>query len=293
MDALRQEKLAAAEGEEAEALEEAPSDEATDPLADVDLEAIALERALERGKHLVEARFVCIECHGADFSGGIMMEDDAMGSWQGPNLTAGAGGVVGDYTMADWDRIVRHGVKPDGTPAIMPSEDFVGMSDRELSDIVAYVRSFPPVDNAVPAISFGPIGFVLAAMGELPLSAERFAERVEHPPLPPETEVSATFGKHLIQVCTGCHRADLSGGPIPVGPPHWPAAGNLTPHEDGLKSWTEEDFITALTTGKRTDGTPLQSPMDLMTPYANNMTEVELKALWAYLQSLDPKPTGT
>lgn len=32
--------------------------------------------------------------------------------------------------------------------------------------------------------------------------------------------------------------------------------------------------------------TPVKPPMTMMLPYANNMAEVELKALWAYLSSL-------
>ena len=305
LDALRAEKAAEIgdggdpAGEEAGEASPDPLEDGeapgvpSDPLEGVDLEAIALERALARGKHLVEARFACIECHGQDFGGGIMVDDGAMGTWKGPNLTAGEGGVVADYTLTDWDRIVRHGVKKDGTAAMMPSEDFVGMSDRELSDIVAYIQSFAPVDAVVPPPSFGPIGFMLAATGELPLSADAHAQHEEHAALPPETEVTAVFGKHLVQVCTGCHRADLVGGPIAIGPPHWPPAGNLTTHEDGLHDWTEADFITAMREGKKKDGSVFLEPMNLMTPYANNMTDVELKALWAYLTSLEAKPTGT
>jgi hypothetical protein len=33
--------------------------------------------------------------------------------------------------------------------------------------------------------------------------------------------------------------------------------------------------------------------MTLIFPYARNMTEVEMQALWAFLQSVPPRPTGT
>ncbi len=273
-----------------EATDEA--DEAVDVLEGVDLDAIARERAQARGKHLVEARFACIECHGKDFSGGKMVDDPAMGTWLGPNITQGKGSRSKDFTIADWDRIVRHGVKKEGTAAIMPSEDFVGMSDRELSDIVVYIQSFAPVDNVVPAPTFGPIGTMLMATGKLPLSADHHADATDHIALPPKTEPTATFGKHLVQVCTGCHRADLSGGPIAIGPPDWPPSGNLTPHAEGMEGWTFEQFNTVMTTGKKADGTMVLAPMDLMMPYAKKMTEVEMQALFAYLQSLEGKPTG-
>ena len=68
-----------------------------------------------------------------------MIDDPAIGRVRGPNLRPARGIARASYTMADWDRIVRHGVKPDGKPAIMPSDDFFKMSDAELSDIVAYV----------------------------------------------------------------------------------------------------------------------------------------------------------
>jgi hypothetical protein len=62
----------------------------------------------------------------------------------------------------------------------------------------------------------------------------------------------------------------------------------LTPHPTGLASWTYEDFVAALREGVRPDGTPLRAPMDAMPEYAAQMTEVELQALWTYLQSLPP-----
>ena len=41
-----------------------------------------------------------------------------------------------------------------------------------------------------------------------------------------------------------------------------------------------------MTTGVRPDGSEVRVPMSLRMPYAKDMTEVELQAMWAYLQSL-------
>jgi mono/diheme cytochrome c family protein len=174
----------------------------------------------------------------------------------------------------------------------MPSEDFQRMSDEELSDIVAYIRSQPPVDNLVPPVSLGPLGKVLVATGQLPLSADRIPSHdAPHALLPPTAEASAEFGAHLAGICAGCHGEDLSGGPIPGAPPNWVPARNLTPHADGLAGWTYDQFTRAMREGVRPDGSPLQEPMTLITPYALNMTEVELQALWAYLQSVPAVPS--
>lgn len=259
--------------------------------AAIDEQAIALERAIARGKHLVSSRYVCVECHGKDFGGGVMVEDPAMGSILGPNLTSGAGSRTKDYTIADWDRIVRHGIRADKRPALMPSEDFVNMSDRELSDIVAYIRSMPAVDKEVPQSSLGPVAKVLMATGKFPLSADMVHDHQgTHTAEAPASEVTPEFGKHVAQVCTGCHRADFSGGPIPVGPPSWPPSANLTSHKDGIAGWTFEQFADVMRTGKRADGTMVLEPMSLIPQYGAKMTDTEMKALWTYLQSLPPVP---
>jgi mono/diheme cytochrome c family protein len=266
---------------------------APDPLEGVDLGAIAMERAVARGKHLVEARYVCVECHGKDFGGGTMIDAPPIGKILGPNLTAGAGSKTVAYKNADWDRIVRHGVKPDGTPAIMPSEDFFRMSDRELSDIVAYIRTMPAVEKEVPAPTFGPVGTVLVATGQIRLSAELHEDhQAAHVVEPPPEGPDATFGAHLINVCTGCHRAGLEGGPIVGGDPAWVPAGNITPHEQGIAGWTYEDFAKLMRQGVRPDGTAVQLPMAMIVPYGANMTDTELQAMWAYLQTVEPKADG-
>ncbi len=261
-------------------------------VAPAEADRVARERAIERGRHLVESRYACTECHGADFGGGVMVDDPLLGRLLGPNLTTGEGGLPPDHPAAEWDRIVRHGVRADGRPAAMPSEDFQRMSDQELSDIIAYIRSLPPVDREVPPVRLGPLGKVLVATGQLPLSADRIASHdAPHAARPPAADVSVEFGRHLAGVCTGCHREDMAGGPIRGGDPSWPPATNLTPHASGLDTWTYDDFARAMHDGVRPDGSALAAPMTLILPYAQRMTEVELQALWRFLQSVPPVPS--
>ncbi len=261
-------------------------------LSEEALGAVALEQAVERGRHLTQARFACTECHGADFGGGVMVDAFPLGSFFGPNLTLGEGSATREYTARDWDRIVRHGLLPDGRPAIMPTEEFAGMSDQELSDIVAFIRSLPPVDREMPERAFGPLGKVLLATGQIRFSADRVETHMAaHPAVPPPAEVSLAFGAHLATTCAGCHGPEFAGGKIVGGDPSWGPAANLTSHADGLAEWSLDDFRTALTEGRRPDGTEVIEPMTFVTPYAQRMTEVELEALWVYLQSLPARPT--
>lgn len=67
-------------------------------------------------------------------------------------------------------------------------------------------------------------------------------------------------------------------------PPGTPPAANLTPA--GIGNWTEADFFHAIRTGKRPDGSVLNSFMPWAT--FRNMTDDELRALWLYVRSLPP-----
>jgi mono/diheme cytochrome c family protein len=73
-----------------------------------------------------------------------------------------------------------------------------------------------------------------------------------------------------------------------VGPWGVSFAMNLTPDKaTGLGSWTEEMFVTALRTGKHQGtGRPILPPMPWN--WYRNMTDEDLKAVFAYLQSLPP-----
>jgi mono/diheme cytochrome c family protein len=253
-------------------------------------DSVATARAIERGRHLIETRYPCADCHGKDFSGNVMIDVPLIGRLFGPNLTAGRGSATAGYTAGDWDRIVRHGVGPDRTPTAMPSESFQHMSDQELSDIVTYLRSVPAVDNEVAPVSIGPVGKLLIATGKIRPAYYRIAVHDQpHSSLPPAEEPSVDFGRHLAATCIGCHREDLAGGPIAGGDPNWVSAANLTPHPDGLGDWTAAQFAAAMRRGIRPDGTRLLTPMAELVAYTAGMSDVEIEALWVYLQSLPPR----
>ena len=255
----------------------------------VDLQSAALTRAIARGEHLVKTRVGCNNCHGADFGGHVLVDQLLVGYWAAPNLTTGNGSVTRTFSAADWDRAVRHGVRHTGQSSSMPTTEFVNLSDHELSDIIAYVRSRPPVDRVIRPIRIGPVFSFLVAFGSDALPAFKTDHQKAHPAEPPVEAASVELGAHIAQVCRGCHGSTLSGGKI-AGDPNLPIVGNITPHETGLKGWTEADFFRALRDGKRKDGTDIKPQMPWKA--YGQMNDVELKALWAYLQTVPPVPKG-
>lgn len=217
------------------------------------------------------------------------MDEPMVARWIAPNITTGKGSVTIGYTASDWDHAVRHGLRRGGLTSTMPSIDFVNLSDHELSDIVAYIRSMPPVDRDPGKVELGPVFTVMLALDKGPLAAFGMDHLKPHSVDPPPAAVNAEFGAHLVQVCRGCHGANLSGGKL-QGDPNMPIVANLTPHETGLGGWTEADFTRALREGKRPDGRDL-SPYMPWKAYGN-MSDTEIQAMWAYLQSLEPIDKG-
>jgi mono/diheme cytochrome c family protein len=262
---------------------------ATDPLAGVDLQAVALERAIARGRHIVESRTACNGCHGKDFGGTTIIDATFVGHWAAPNLTSGEGSVTQGFTANDWDRAVRHAVRRNGHASSMPSQDYVNLSDHELSDIVAYIRSMPAVNRDMGPVRLGPVFSFLIATDPKSLSAFDIDHDKAHVVEPPAETPSIELGQHIVQVCRGCHGPQLSGGKL-AGDPDMPIVANITPHETGLKSWSESDFFRAIREGKRKDGTAISE----MMPWKayGQMTDTELKAVWAYLQTVPAMDKG-
>lgn len=66
-------------------------------------------------------------------------------------------------------------------------------------------------------------------------------------------------------------------------------AGNLTPHETGIGTWTEEQFFLAMKEGKY-KGLPGSRTLLPPMPWESfsHMTDDELKAIFAYLKSIKP-----
>jgi cytochrome c553 len=73
-----------------------------------------------------------------------------------------------------------------------------------------------------------------------------------------------------------------------AGPWGQTVASNLTPDAaTGIGTrYNEASFITAMRTGKKPNGTQIQPPMP--NEVYQNMTDDDLKAIWAYLRTIKP-----
>jgi mono/diheme cytochrome c family protein len=235
--------------------------------------------SIARGKYLAEKVAVCADCHGADLGGKVVEENPAMGRLVAANITRGRGGLPADYSDADFVRALTHGVKRDGRSVIfMPVVDYV-FSAEDLGALVAYVKSVPPVDRTVPTMSVGPVARALGLFADFPLAS---ASLIDHnqPRLAarPNPADPVAAGRYLVASagCQACHTPQLTGG---GGPP--PGGSNITPV--GIGTWTQQDFVTALRTHRRPNGTTIAETM----PRAyGDMSDDDLARIYAYLRTV-------
>jgi len=245
---------------------------------------------LERGRYLYATRG-CVDCHGANGAGRVVINDPNGLYVKGPNLTAGAGGVTAAYTERDWVGAIRHGVDPRGRPLmIMPSEDYNRLTDADLAALVAYTRSLPPAPGEPAVLRLPVIVKVLYAAGVIQDAAEKIDHRLP-PAIPVPEAPNAAHGAYVANMCIGCHGATLSGGKIPGGPPDWPAAANLTPGAgSGMTQYDSvEKFRAMMRGGKRPDGSAIK-----VMPFESlrEINDTDLEALLAYLKTVPAKQAG-
>ncbi len=247
--------------------------------------------SLQRGAYLFASRG-CAECHGADGAGRAFINDGKGMRVKSPNISPGAGSVVAAYTVQDWERVLRHGVKPNGRPLyVMPSEDYAALTDADTAALIAHARGLPPAAGG-PAEYELPLPVrAMIGLGVIPDASQKIDQSRAHS-APVAEAVSVEHGRYVAQMCIGCHGPGLSGGKIPGGPPDWPAAANLTPGAGtAMPAYAQADaFVAMMRSGKRPDGSAVSPVMPFATTAALN--DIDLRAIHAYLKSLPGQAAG-
>ena len=234
--------------------------------------------AIERGAHLAHSLGGCAECHGADLGGRVMADDLAM-RLVAPNLTPG--GSIRGYRDEDWARAILHGVARDGRSLlVMPSNDLGMMADSDIGAIVAYMKTLPAVDRALPGSE---VGFLAGALAGLAGESLFAAQSIDHGgrlrlPAPPPPGPTRAYGEYQLALCRGCHGPDLRGGPPPH--PGAPPASDISP--PAMAAWRYEELRAALRDGRGRDGRALDPAMPWRSTRA--LRDDELHALWLALR---------
>ncbi len=235
---------------------------------------------LALGARLVTAKG-CRSCHGEDLGGRILIDKPmTLGVIVAKNITKGKGGLPKDFSAEDWVLALKHGInKKKNSLLVMPSYGFAKLTAKDIAAIIAYCAQLPAIDHELPVSKVGPLARVLTDLGKIKFLA---AERVDHDQAFAEEispSLSVEYGKYLAVMCQSCHGENMKGGaPLSSGAP--PVANISSTGKPGR--WTDEQFITTLRTGKTPEGKQLRMPWQMGAA----MTDLELKALHLYLNSL-------
>lgn len=271
-----------------------------------DIKASADSAMLARGKYLAYGPAHCANCHGAPGSDSLINKGIEValsggnvfalpvGNFYVRNITPDKETGIGKYTDPEIARLLRYGVRPNGT-AVLPFMPFHNVSDEDLTAIISFLRSQKPVEHKVPDHTTNVLGKVVKA----------FLLKPEGPsgPVPKaiKRDTSAAYGKYLansVANCAGCHtnRDMMTGkaiGELMAGGMEMESSAdpdkyyfitpNLTPDSTGrLFGWSQEMFVKRFRMGKLYPGTHMP-----WGPFSR-MSDDELKAIYNYLNSLKP-----
>jgi mono/diheme cytochrome c family protein len=256
-----------------------------------------------RGAVLMNGIVACGNCHQARGPQGQPLADKGLSGGQvfdeppfkavASNITPDRDTGIGRWTDAQLARAIREGVRPDGSVIgpPMPAEFYRHLSDADLKALIAWLRAQPAVAASHPKSEY-----------RMPLPPA-WGPPITKPVSAPPKKDSLRYCEYLAQIghCMDCHsprRADGrlvhdqpgAGGQVFSGPWGKSVARNLTPHDTGLKGWSDAEIERAIREGVRKDGSRLAPPMGF--GYYRTIPADDMKALIAYLRSLPPQPMG-
>jgi mono/diheme cytochrome c family protein len=256
----------------------------------------------ERGRYLVEGPAHCFQCHSeVDWQNpgaqpkvgrkgaGTTFVEDGMDWLVAPNITPDKETGAGAWTDEQFARAIREGIGHDGRRLfpMMPYMNFREMSDEDLASVVVYIRSIDPVRNSL-------------AKTAIPEPAK--AHLPPYQPLTasvpgPDMSNPVARGKYLVTLgnCMACHTPMNNKGPVMslafaggmkfTGPWGEVSSANITPDASGIAYYDEALFVQTLRTGQ-VGARKLNSIMPW--GYFRNMTDEDLKAIFAYLKTVTP-----
>lgn len=256
------------------------------------------DERLKRGRYLAEHVLQCFICHSerdasqpgappvaARKGAGVVFSQSDGRLIVAPNLTpdveTGAGGWTDDMLA----RAIREGIGHDGR-ALHPAMwygSFAALSDQDIAAVVVYLRSIPPVRNALPRTQLPDEERARIAGQPKPITA---------PVEGPAPGDALARGKYLVNVadCAGCHTSWYSarmpglfaGGNHIERRDGSAFSTNITHHSSGI-GYGADAFVAVMRSGK---GGSLHPAMPWVA--FRGMTDADLEAIHLALGTLQP-----
>jgi mono/diheme cytochrome c family protein len=251
---------------------------------------------IARGKYLAMVSH-CEECHNKNDHDTLSTKNLAggkafnlsVGTIYSSNITAHKTYGIGKYSDAEIARILRFGVKPDGS-AVLNFMPFQNLSDADLTAIISYIRTEKSMAVKTQKNEFNTLGKIAKALLVKPVGPSEKIEAIVKP------DTTAKYGRYLamnVANCAGCHTVrnatgDFTGEILAGGtamesgniPP------NLTPDSTGrLFNYNQQLFIERFRMGKIIPNSEM--PWQLFRKMSNQ----DLIAIYKFLQTVKPVKT--
>lgn len=269
--------------------------------AKVDITDAAL---ITKGEYVARAGD-CGACHtapgGKEFAGGLGMQTP-LGTIYSTNITPDKQTGIGAYSYADFERAVRQGVRKDNVhlyPA-MPFVSYTVVKDDDIKALYAYFMSKVEAvsqDNQPSTLPWPANMRWPLAWWQLLFSNARDFE------IAANTDPVLERGAYLVEGlghCSACHtprglayeekavKNDKDGkflsGSVLEG---W-YAKNLRDQDTGLSTWTEDEIVMFLQSGRNDRTAAFGSMADVVQHSTQYLEESDLRAIARYLKSLPP-----
>ncbi|MBA2926637.1 cytochrome c [Pseudomonas sp. P7] len=254
----------------------------------------------------------CVACHSlpdkAPFAGGLEMATP-LGAIHATNITPDRTHGIGTYSLADFDRAVRHGVAPGGRrlyPA-MPYPSYAKLSDDDIQAMYAFfMKGVQPANQPnIPSDIPWPLNmrWPIALWNGLFAPTATYAAN-------PNQDALWNRGAYIVQGpghCGSCHTPrglafnekalDDSGKPFLAGAllDGWYAPSLRQDPNSGLGRWSEPEIVQFLKTGRNQHAVVYGSMTEAFNNSTQFMADDDLAAIARYLKSLpgDPQRDGT
>jgi len=253
---------------------------------------------VQRGAYLARAAD-CVACHsapgGKPYAGGYGIESP-LGTIYSTNITPSKQGGIGDYSEAQFDAALRHGIRADGAhlyPA-MPYTSYAKLAPDDVKALYQYfMQGVAPVDGAAKATKLPfPFSVRLAMAGWNML----FLDKAPFQPDPAKS-MEWNRGAYLVEAlehCSSCHTprnalmAEKSsqayaGGALGA----WYAPNITSDSVSGLGDWSEAEVVQYLKTGRVVGKAQAAGPMAEAVEHSlQHLSDADLKAIAVYVKDL-------
>lgn len=239
---------------------------------DVPLESVAIptdEAALVEGERLAWLHG-CHGCHADSMQGKIFVEEPRVIRLVAPNITQ----AIQGYTDPELVRLIRHGVKRNGTAAFaMPSGGFYHLSDADVGRLIAHLRSAPVRGDTWPPTELRILTKIALLRGDVPTDAGTMDHRAPRIGEGGDTSVVALGQYRAATICTECHGISLRGQ-------------DNAPALVQALGYTLPQFTALLLDGRARDGRDIGLMGTTARRRFRRLTPREVEGLWHYLRAM-------